>query len=122
MLAETYKPQIHEQFAIIQSQNTIEEIIISEDIRNEQNREINVNNTVHFENQFVQFMKSVEKSVEYHFDFWQELLDKNPDVQKLQILGTQITQSIDQVTEDFKILKDISENNLRTLYSYGYYI
>ncbi|KRX01222.1 hypothetical protein PPERSA_05622 [Pseudocohnilembus persalinus] len=122
MLAETCKPKISESFAILQTQNMIEENIITEDMRNEQNRDMDVTVTVHFEQQFVQFMKYIEKSVEVHLDFWQELLDKNPEVQKLQILGMQITSSIDKVEQEFKNLKELNENNIRTLINYGFFI
>ncbi len=46
---------------------------------------------VKFEEKLEQFCKTLEKSINLHIDFWKELIDENPDILKLQLLGTKIT-------------------------------
>lgn len=61
----------------------IELDIIDTDMRNEQNKNVDVNGIVHFENMLVFFLKSIERSVNLHLEFWRELLEDNPDIEKL---------------------------------------
>lgn len=81
-----------------------------------------MNTTVHFENQYVVFSKAIEKSVEMHLEFWRELLDDNPDILKLQILGSKITSTIEDVDLQFKKLCEINANNIRSLQNYGFFL
>lgn len=40
-------------------------------------------------------MKSIETSVNLHLEFWRELLEDTPDIEKLQIVGSRITYTIE---------------------------
>ena len=57
-----------------------------------------------------------------HIDFWRELQDDNPDIMKLQMMGTLITSTIEDVQSQFKKLSEINQNNIRALENYGYFL
>ncbi len=54
----------------------IEDDIILNDIRSEANKNFNVNNIVIFGNQYLVFLKSIQKSVELHYNFWSNFILK----------------------------------------------
>lgn len=88
-------------------------------MRNEQNKNVDVNGIVHFENHLVIFMKSIERSVNLHLEFWRELLEESPDIEKLQIVGSRITNTIEDAKHSFKSLSLIRQNNIRSLLIFG---
>ena len=83
MITEDNKPSLEEEFSIYRYKNLIEEEMIENDTRNSESKGVDVNIIVHFQNRFVQFQSVIEKAVELHLDFWRELLENNPDIQKL---------------------------------------
>jgi hypothetical protein len=40
-----------------------------------------------FQNTFIVFLNSIEKTVSYHIEYWRELLEANPDILKLKSVG-----------------------------------
>jgi len=83
MITEENKPNLQEEFSIYRYKNLIEEEMIENDLRNSENKGVDVNVIVQFQNKFVIFLSSIEKSVTLHMEFWRELLEENPDIQKL---------------------------------------
>jgi hypothetical protein len=81
-----------------------------------------VNILVHFQNKFVEFQSAIEKSVNYHLDFWRELLEDTPDIQKLQSLGSKLTSSLDIVAENFRKISDLNPNHIKMLRIYGNFL
>lgn len=122
MTTEEYKPTVQQEFQLVRYKRIIEEDIIVTDSRNEQNKSVDVNSIVHFENRYVLFSKAVSESVDLHLKFWQELLEDNPDIQKLQAVGSKISYSIEEVEKQFKKLVKINPNNIRSLDIYGHYL
>jgi len=122
-LSESVKPSFEEEFSIYRYKNVIETEMIANDVRNtELKGGIDVNLVVDFQNKFMYFQELIETSVELHLDFWKELLEQNPEIQKLQSLGTQITTSVDQTFNQFKALTKINSNQIKMLQMYGYYL
>ena len=39
------------------------------------------------------FTNTLEKSINQYLDFWRELLEENPDIDKLQTLGGEISRN-----------------------------
>jgi len=37
------------------------------------------------------FQTGIDKSVYLHLDFWKELLEENPEIQKIENMGSKIT-------------------------------
>jgi hypothetical protein len=122
MITEENKPNIQEEFSIFRFKNLIEEEMVESDIRTSESKGIDVNIIVHFQNKFVQFQSSIEKSVDLHLDFWRELLEENPDIQKLQSLGSKITNTVEITTAQFKKLNEINPNHIKMLQIYGNFL
>lgn len=61
----------------------IEEDMLEADLLVIEEKGIDVNKIVHFQDKFVTFQKAIETSVLMHMEFWMELLEDNPDIQRL---------------------------------------
>ena len=122
MITEENKPTIQEEFSIYRYKNQIQLEMIENDIKNTEQRGVDVNVIVLFQNNFVIFLSFIEKSVNLHLEFWRELLEENPDIQKLQSLGSKITNSVQQTNQRFKILNEMNPNHINCLEIYGYFL
>ena len=122
MKVKEHKPNLLEDFSIYRYKNLIEEEMIESDIRNSESKGMDVNIIVHFQNRFVEFQSAIEKSVLFHLDFWRELLEENPDIQKLQGLGSKITNNVEVTSEMFKKLNEMNPNNIKCLQIYGNFL
>jgi len=122
MITEENKPNLQEEFSIYRYKNLIEEEMIESDIRTSETKGIDVNIIVHFQNKFVQFQSAIEKAVDLHLDFWRELLEENPDIHKLQNLGSKITNTVETTTTQFKKLVEINPNHIKMLQIHGNFL
>ncbi len=96
--------------------------MVENDLRNLEARGVDVNIIVLFQNKFVLFQNSVEKSVNLHLDFWRELLEEKPDIQKLQGLGSKITNTIETTSDQYKKLNEMNPNHIKCLEIYGNFL
>lgn len=96
--------------------------MIEYDKANNESKGVDVNIIVHFQNRFVNFQTVIEKSVNLHLEFWRELLEENPDIQKLQNLGSKITNTVEEAADIFKKLNEMNPNHVRCLDIYGNYL
>lgn len=96
--------------------------MIENDKANNETKGVDVNIIVHFQNRFVGFQTVIEKSVNLHLEFWRELLEENPDIQKLQNLGSKITNTVEETSDIFKKLNEMNPNHVRCLDIYGNYL
>jgi len=96
--------------------------MIENDVLNNETKGVDVNVIVHFQNKFVLFQNAIEKSVNLHLEFWRELLEENPDIQKLQNLGSKITNTVESTSDLFKKLNDMNPNHIRCLEIYGNFL
>lgn len=55
MMTEECKPNMQEEFSIYRYKNIIEEEMVENDNKNTENRGVDVNIIVHFQNKFVEF-------------------------------------------------------------------
>ena len=95
----------------------IESDLISNEIKG-----VDVNAIVEFENKLVIFQTVIEKAVNLHLEFWRELLEETPDIQKLQILGSKITSIVEETNQFYKRLNESNQNHLRCLEIYGNFL
>ena len=49
-------------------------------------------------------------------------MEENPDIQKLQSLGSKITNSLEITAEQFKGLSDMNPNHIKCLEMYGFFL
>ena len=96
--------------------------MIENDKANNESKGVDVNIIVHFQNKFVGFQTVIEKSVNLHLEFWRELYEENPDIQKLQNLGSKITNTVEETADIFKKLNEMNPNHVRCLDIYGNYL
>ncbi|CAD8089671.1 unnamed protein product [Paramecium primaurelia] len=122
MITEENKPNLQEEFSIYRYKNLIEEEMIENDMRTSENKGVDVNIIVVFQNKFVNFLSSIEKSVTLHMEFWRELLEENPDIQKLQSLGSKITNTVESTSDFYKKLQEMNQNHIKCLQVYGNFL
>jgi hypothetical protein len=122
MLTEENKPNMQEEFSLYRYKNLIEEEMQENDQRNSEQKGVDVNVIVVFQNKFVTFLGSIEKSVNLHLEFWRELLEENPDIQKLQSLGSKITNTVEGTSDLYKKLNDMNPNHIKCLEIYGNFL
>jgi hypothetical protein len=82
MVAEDNKPTWREEFSIFRYKTQIEHQMAETDAQ-DVNSALDVGKIVYFQNQYALLSHSIEKSVEYHLEFWREIQEDNPSIQKL---------------------------------------
>ncbi|KAL4485750.1 hypothetical protein ABPG72_012290 [Tetrahymena utriculariae] len=122
MYTSELKPNMQEEFSIYSYNHIIEDELKENDLRNTENKTIEVNSIIQFQAIFVDFLGSLEKSVNYYQEFWNKLLEEIPDVDKLLLLGTKITNSFETNQQVFENLQEINSNHIKTLLIYGHYL
>ncbi|KAL4478284.1 hypothetical protein ABPG72_016596 [Tetrahymena utriculariae] len=122
MIAREHKPNIQEEFSIFRFANLIEDEIKDSDEKTGDTRNVDVNKIVLFQKRFIEFQEIIDKSVQLHLDFWRELLEENPEIQKIESMGSKITSTVEQVKDQFQKLRDIYSNHIKCLEIYGYFL
>ncbi|EAR98621.2 PAS domain S-box protein (macronuclear) [Tetrahymena thermophila SB210] len=122
MIAREHKPNIQEEFSIFRFANLIEDEIKDSDEKTGDTRNVDVNKIVLFQKRFIEFQEIIDKSVQLHLDFWKELLEENPEIQKIENMGSKITSTVEQVKDQFQRLRDIYSNHIKCLEIYGYFL
>jgi len=92
------------------------------DMRNTDSRGIDVNSIVHFQETFRILQSEIGKAVNLQLDYWRDLEQTNPSVQKLLYLGSKITLQGDAVREAYKNAYAVNPNNIRMLKMYGNFL
>ena len=100
----------------------IEEELKETDNSSLENQGVDVNMIVEFQNKLAIFQNAIENSVNLHLDFWRELLEENPDIQKLQKLGSKITNTVEKNGELFQKLNGMNSNHIKSLEVYGNFL
>ncbi|EAR83935.1 PAS domain S-box protein (macronuclear) [Tetrahymena thermophila SB210] len=122
MITEEQKPNLQEEFSIYRYKHLIEEELIEGDLRGQENKGIEVNNIVTFQNKLVVFLNAIEKSVSFHLEFWNKLLEEQPDIQKLLQLGSKITNTVENTSDLFEQLQEMNPNHIKCLEIYGNFL
>ncbi|KAL4450352.1 hypothetical protein ABPG74_009058 [Tetrahymena malaccensis] len=141
MIAREHKPNIQEEFSIFRFANQIEDEIKDSDEKTGDTRNVDVNKIVLFQKRFIEFQEIIDRSVQLHLDFWRELLEENPEIQKIESMGSKITSTVEQVNlylqnlsiilifnyfvqvkDQFQKLRDIYSNHIKCLEIYGYFL
>jgi hypothetical protein len=92
------------------------------ELRNSELKGFDVMVMVNFQQNFVIFESSIYDAVEGHLDFWRGLLEENPDIQKLQVLGNRISKLTEACATQFKGLNEMNPNNIKCLEMYGNFL
>lgn len=100
----------------------IEVELIEGDLRGQENKGVDVNSFVVFQNKLVIFLAAIEKSVSFHLEFWNKLLEEQPDIQKLLSLGLKITNTVEHTYDLFDQLQEMNPNHIICLELFGNFL
>lgn len=70
----------------------------------------------------VNFENNIEECTKHHVQFWELMLDNNPDSRRLEELGTKITRSKDSLKDEFEVINESSGNSVHLLTVYGRFL
>jgi PAS domain S-box-containing protein len=123
MEATELKPNYLEEFSIFRFMMLIEEDMIEIDLRNNNEAAtLDVNQIVSFEKNFVKFNINIEKAVRLHYEFWTELTEDNPNIEKLETLGSNIIRTVEEAKRLFEVLNEINPNHYKCLDLFGRFL
>ena len=115
--SEQNKPPFDEQFIIFRYRKIIEDEIAES--KNEGTGNLDVVSEIAFQNHQRQCHANIEKSSMHHMEFWSQLSEDNPDLAKLNEIGSKIHHSVNSVEEHWNKLQKISPNMPKAMKLYG---
>ena len=118
--AEQNKPPFDEQFIIYRYKKIIEDEIAES--QNEGTGGLDVVSEIAFQNHLRQCQANIEKSALQHMEFWSQLSEDNPDLGKLNDIGSNINTSVAHVEEHWNKLLKINRNMPRAMRMYGKFL
>lgn len=118
--AEQSKPPFDEQFIIYRYKKIIEDEIA--ETQNEGAGGLDVISELAFQNHLRQCQANIEKSALQHMEFWSQLSEDNPDLAKLNDLGSKINASVAHVEEHWNKLLKINPNMPKAMRLYGKFL
>jgi PAS domain S-box-containing protein len=118
--AEQNKPPFDEQFIIFRYRKIIDDELAES--KNEGNAGLDAMSEQTFQNHLRQFQANIEKSSMLHMEFWSQLGEDNPDLNKLNELGVKIYHSVNNVEDHWNKLQKISANVPKAMKLYGKFL
>jgi len=118
--AEQNKPPFDEQFIIFRYKKIIEDEIAESQA--EGHGGLDVVSESAFQNHLRQLQANIEKSALLHMEFWSQLSEDNPDLAKLNDIGSKINSSVHNVEEHWNKLLKINANNAKAMRLYGKFL
>ena len=119
--AEQNKPPFDEQFIIYRYRK-----IVEDEVAEGQNEgvggSLDVVGSLAFENHLRQCQANIEKSALLHMEFWSQLSEDNPDLGKLNDIGSKINSSVAHVEEHWNKLLKINNNMPKAMRMYGKFL
>ena len=122
MVTEENHPGLREEFSVFRYRNIIEKEMEEDEIRNTNNKDLDVKLLVQFQERYVTLQTEISNAVLQQLEFWRELDQMNPNVQKLLFLGSKITIQAETVKSEYSKLYEINSNNLKMLNMYGNFL
>jgi hypothetical protein len=118
--AEQNKPPFDEQFIIFRYKKIIEDEIAESQAEGQGG--LDVVSESAFQNHLRQLQANIEKSALLHMEFWSQLSEDNPDLAKLNDIGSKINSSVHNVEEHWNKLLKINANNAKAMRLYGKFL
>ncbi|EGR31396.1 PAS domain S-box family protein [Ichthyophthirius multifiliis] len=122
MICNELKPNMQEEFALYRFNIQIENEMKDYDERIGDNINVDVNKVVMFQKKFFEFQAYINESVQLHLDFWRQLLEENPEIQKIEQMGSTITTTVDNLQSLYLELKLIYPNHIKSQEIYGNFL
>ena len=118
--AEAKKPPFDEQFIIYRYKKIVEDEIAES--QTEGQGGLDVVSEIAFQNHLRQLQANIEKSALLHMEFWSQLSEDNPDLSKLNDIGSKINSSVHNVEEHWNKLLKINQSNAKAMRLYGKFL
>lgn len=98
--------------------------MIEDDLKHKENQKSQVDavSVINFQNRYVLFLIAIENAVNFHLEFWRELMEESPDIIKLHSLGTSITSSLEITSNLYSKLYEINPTHIRLLETYSAFL
>lgn len=98
---------------------TIEKELQEGEIKSNDSNGVDVMTIFEFKNTYSNFQMSIDKTVKLQIEFWNELIEENPDIQKLINLASALTMKFEELEKMFGVLSayDLNSNKYLELYS-----
>ncbi|CDW77649.1 UNKNOWN [Stylonychia lemnae] len=109
-----------EQFVVFRQMKLTEES--SSPNSETDNGDIDVVGKLAYESAQQQLKESILKSSNLHFEFWNQLLNERPDIDRLNLIGQRISRSIRQIDELWDTLQKINAYQLKTSQLYAQFL
>lgn len=116
-------PSIFLRFQIYRQCSLIEEVIgqIIE-TRNSNGVGINIEKKIRFTDQFNNFLETAESCISDHQQFWETLLEAEPNMDKLTHYGERIERSFNKIREIYKDITILNPTNTSFFSKYAHFL
>lgn len=120
IVAENLKPDFDEQFLIYRYKKMIEDSL-DDNMNNENGGQNNLDivGMIAYENHKNMCEQYIRDSSINHKEFWMELLEEMPNLEKLSIIGNKINITVKNAKDNWKELNKINSNEPTMLKLYG---
>jgi PAS domain S-box-containing protein len=105
------KPSIIEQFSAGRIMKNIEKELQENEIKSNDSNAMDILTIFEFKNNNSNFQLNIDKAVKLQIDFWNELLDENPNIQKLISIASILTKKFEELGKLFQLLNSYEINN-----------
>ncbi len=116
------KPSMMEQFSGERIVKAIEKELQDIDLKNIDTMGIDILTIFEFKNNFASFQINIKEAVNLQVTFWTELMNENPDIQKLISLGSILTKKFEELEHLFGVLSSYEINNSAYLELYSSFL
>ena len=120
--AKSNKPDIGLDFAIFRFGKTIEVDLVNEDEKLAEERGVDYNSLVTFNDGYAKFKKNIMKACKYHRKFYEEIEEKTPDIFRIYTYGQKLMREKDLIRRMFEDLCMISPNHQRSIKLYSKFL
>lgn len=98
---------------------SIEKELQDNDLKSNDTTGVDVMTIYEFKNHFSEFQLTIDKTVKLQIEFWNELIEENPDIQKLISLASILTRKFEELEKLFAVLSsyELNSNKYLQLYS-----
>lgn len=112
---EIKNPSFVQDFLIFRYKQLIKEDLLSQGIHENNS----LASYIEYEGLFAEFKRKIEKSANYHMNFWSLLMEESPNMQKMLKIGFGIISNLELIETLWNRIQEINANNQRALKVYA---
>ncbi|EGR31213.1 PAS domain S-box family protein, partial [Ichthyophthirius multifiliis] len=123
IICEQQQPSFQQSFFIYSFKSFIQDDLIKkETIINEGYGNFQADSMAFYQNQLELLILQIKNTVDLYIQFWKQIIQDSPDVQKAVCLGYQIGKSFEHCQNIYKELQQIDSNNIKCIEVYGNFL